>query len=457
MSKVTISELGEGLYTSRIPGNNDLMTFEFTASDDAGFDPIEAYEKPATVSRSQGGTGEKKAIKFAAWGKDNRLPNHLVRMVMKNNLMPGSLDVKDQIGIGDDLYFYYETYENGKKIIVPVEDMALDDWLEESGVRDYMHEATIDYHWLSNFFTKFSKGNQEGRLKDKITKLSHIEAMDCRVSVMENGRSEFCGIADWTNSRSSGEIKVLPLYDPAADPKKLPQEFVVHKKKRTPGNPYYALPIYTGAQYWIRHANKIPIWKTKNMDNAANIKYHIEIPEKYFTSLYPDSQGFSKEHRAKKRNEKITEITDVLSGAENPGKIFYSMFAVDPTTGKELPGWKIHVLKNEVQHEAYSKDYEDANSAILSSVGVNPALSGVMLAGKMGAGSGSEIRTAYEFQIIKSRFLREYLLDNIQLAMKINGDDRRTLDGKLRKIYIGIIDKTFTTLDKNPTGTQNAA
>lgn len=456
MSKVNINELGDGLYTSSLDGNKELISFEFTAAESPTFDPIDAYEKPATVSRSASVEGQPKGIKFAAWGKDNRLPNHLVRMIANNNLLPGSLDVKDQVAIGDDLYFYYQTYENRKKVKVPVEDMELDEWLEDSGVREFMQEASIDYHWLSNFFVKFSKGNPEGKLKDKVTKLTFLEAMDCRVSVMENGVSKWCGIADWSNSRHSGEVKILPLYDPTISPKELPQEFVLHKKKRTPGNPYYALPAYIGAQHWIRHANKIPIWKTKNMDNAANIKYHIEIPEKYFTSLYPDPQ-FTRADRARKRDAKIQEITEVLSGAENPGKIFYSMFAIDPTTGKELPGWKIHVLDNKVNHEAYSKDFEDANSAILSSVGVNPSLSGVMLAGKMGAGSGSEIRTAYEFAIIKSRFIREKMLEAIQLAMKINGFDKREADGKVRKIYVGIEDKVFTTLDKNPTGTQNAA
>src|SRR5690606_29635714 len=131
---------------------------------------------------------------------------------------------------------------------------------------------------------------------------------------------------------------------------------------------------------------------------------------------------------------------------------------IDPQTSKELPGWKIEKIDNDGNHEAYSKAFEDANSALLSAIAVDPSLSGVMLPVKMGVGSGSEKRLSYEFHAkIKTRSARRLLLRPIQTAMKINGLDRRTVDGEMRQVYVGIQDVQFTTLDKNPTGSQNVA
>jgi hypothetical protein len=398
-------------------------------------------------------------LKFASWGKDNKLPNHIMKMVLSNNLVPGSLDTKDHITLGDRFIFYYLRFDNDKIIPVPFEDPELEDFMEMTGVYEYAEEAIIDYHWLANFFPQLTFGRKGGKYQDKIVKINHVEAIDVRAGIKnkKTKQVEFYGIADWVDrTNKEKELQVFPAFqEDWIQKNKMPRSFMMHMKKKTIGNPYYSLPNYIGAQYWIRHANKIPIWKTNNMDNSLNVKYHVQVPERYFLQLYPEPQ-FSREDRLKKYKEKIAEISDMLAGKENVGKALATQILIDPQTQKELPGWKIEPIDNKINHEAYSKDYEDSNSAILSAVGVDPSLSGIMMVGKMGAGSGAEKRLSHEFHAkVKTRYARRLLLRPVQLAMKINGMDRRNIDGQDRKVYIGVQDVDFTTLDINPTGTQN--
>jgi hypothetical protein len=448
-----MKEISDGVIIADIqPGLK--VVFELTA-DVPKFDPIEAnFNDPVKISRQT--TKNKEPIKFAAWGKDNKLPHHIMKMVLNNNLAPGSLDTKDQITLGDQFIFYYYIFEKGKKIPVPFFDNELEEWLEMIRINNYAEESVIDFDWLANFWAQLSFGKKGGGYEDKIVRINPVEAIDCRCSIQnpKTKRVEYYGVGDWA-SRGKTDIQLYPAFDPDFDDiKELENTFMMHMKKKTIGNPYYALPTYIGAQYWLRHANKIPIWKTNNMDNSMNLKYHIEVPERYFMTLYPEPK-YSRDDRKKEYEKMIDQISKMLSGAEHVGKAFSSQILIDPATQKELPGWKITQIANEINHEAYSKDYEDANSAILSAIGVDPSLSGVMTSGKMGAGSGSEKRLAYEFHAkVKTRYARHLLLRPVQTAMAINKYDRRKVDGEERKIYIGIQDVEFTTLDQNPTGSE---
>lgn len=444
MSK--LQRIGEGLYVSTIDPNKAIK-FEMSSNviNSPVIDPDSTFKKPKAL------LADNKL--WASWGPKNDLPYTLMGLVYNNNLLPGSLDTKDQINIGDRFLFYYNRFEDGKSIPTTFESPELEDWLEMIEAREYIEEAMIDYNWFANAFAELACGRKGGKWAKKIVSIKSMEAIDCRASIMDpkTKRSKFYGVADWKNKPK--EVQSVPAFDPTKEEQA--NKFIIHCKKKTPGQPYYPLPAYIGAQHWIRHANKIPLWKTANMDNSINIKYHVQIPERYFLNLYPDSQGFSKQDRLSKYEEKCNEISEYLAGVENVSKAFFTQFAVDPVTGKEMPGWKIEPIKNEINHEAYSKDFEDSNSAILSGVGVAPSLSGVMMPGKMGAGSGSETRMSFEFHSkVKTRYPRRIILNPIQIAMKINGFDRRKVDGAERKIHIGIQDVEFTTLDKNPTGSQ---
>jgi hypothetical protein len=443
-SNIKIDQVSEEAYEVTISSGAQAGERTSVDSTDIGKDGIDVLHGHRDQNKKITAGGKQ----WASWGKDNKLPLRLVKLLYNNNLMPGALDTKDQITLGDDLILYYEIIEKGKRKRVPFENLDIMDWLEEIGTQKYMEEAVIDYDWFYNFFAELKLGR--GSRRNQVRAINALEAMDCRAEIMDkSGRIGHYGLADWNNNKKL-DVQVIPAYDPS-NPTRY-SRFVMHQKKKSPGNPYYPLPSYIGAQFWISHANKIPQWKTNNMDNQANIKYHIQIPERYFLNLYPEPE-YTKEDRAQKRQDKIQEISEMLSGVKNPGKAFVSEFAIDKVTGKELPGWKIEAIANNINHEAYSKDFEDSNSAIHSSVAVDPALSGVMQPGKMGAGSGSEKRLAYLFHAkIKTRYARRLLLEPIQVAMKISGFDRMEVDGQMRRVKIGIHDVEFTTLDEDASG-----
>ena len=444
----TIEQVGENAYIATIPNAEGRERGRSTPDNTKTGQPVVDIT-PSKDSQAAQVNGRK----FARWGGDNRLPLNLMKLGYGNNLVPGSMDTKNQIALGDRLIFYYERYdEDGKITKVPFADDELQDWLDEIGAEEYLEEAIIDYDWYANFFAEFRFGR--GSQQQVVRSIRCVEAMDTRSEVKSKTTKSIMGfgVGDWNNSDKPKDLQYVRAYDPA-NPYRY-AKVMMHLKKKSPGNPYYPLPSWIGAQEWVRHANKIPTWKTNNMDNSLNVRWHIEYPERYFLNLYPEPQ-FTREEREKKKKAMLDKVIEMLSGVSGTGKTFTSGFSVDKQTGKTLEGWKLTPLKPEINHEAYSKDFEDSNSAIMSAMGIDPSLTGILIPGGK-LSSGSEKRLSHEFHAqVKTRFARKLLLKPLQIALKISGFSQRSVDGQQRRVRLGIQDVKFTTLDKNPTGSQN--
>ena len=65
--------------------------------------------------------------------------------------------------------------------------------------------------------------------------------------------------------------------------------------------------------------------------------------------------------------------------------------------GKPIPGWKITVLENHIQDEAWLKAYGTGAAAICTGHGVPPSLAGMILSNGLGTGSGSDVREQFNF------------------------------------------------------------
>lgn len=382
-------------------------------------------------------------------GSDNLLPQNMLKLTWDNELKPELLMTQAGFMAGRGIRTFYEDVTDGKSQMLIQDFPEIDSWQgnrrkTRKFLRKYSSTAAINLSFFNNVYSEFI-------LDDKRKKVLSIKTIDSTISRMSVEESDgfpsdffFCG--DWKNPKydlknpAGSNVKMVPGYDPN-DPTKH-QKFVLHTKIATPGNPRYGIPMYYGTRNWTLLSNKIPIWHSNGLDNGYNVRWHIEIPESYFDKFKTDKE------KAQAKTDLADSLDAFLSGVENVGKGIISFFKTD-SMGKEYAGWKITPLKTEMNDENFGKTvWEQASQSQSAGHGINPALAGIQLAGKLS--SGSELREAYNIYMgLKTVAPREVLLEPIELLHELNGwpDDAEWWFENIE----------LTKLDQNPTGTQTVA
>ena len=160
---------------------------------------------------------------------------------------------------------------------------------------------------------------------------------------------------------------------------------------------YYHAPSWYSNAKALEVSSEIFTWILANLKNSVNIKYHIKIPQAYFTSLFKEENYTSTDLWLKAMNDHEVllkqQMDEMLSGTKNVGKTFYSKFATDEM-GKPLPGWEITTITNQTNHEAFLPAYNTSAMAISTAHTVDSTLTGIQLS-TGSTGSGSDLREKF--------------------------------------------------------------
>lgn len=374
--------------------------------------------------------------KISPWGSDNLFPQHLMSLY-ENNIFPGLADFKV-----DMLYSLgYQLYEwkiiDNKKIKVPVIDLEIEDWLESWDAAGFIIDAFTDFVWVENIFTQIIAN----KAKKIITSLKHMNSEECRLELMDNkGKFNNVILSDWAGTNR--EFKPIPAID-WTNPLEKPNTFV-NMKKKSYGSRIYNFPVYIGViRKWIPLANEIPTFHLSRLQKSINAKYHIKIPISSLKAL-KELKQWKQEELDKWLEAKLTEIDDMLAGAENAGKAFYSYKDVD-ANGKEMAGWEITLIDNneKEQSEANLQLFNETNQAITSAMQVQPSLACIQLGNKMS--SGSEVLNSYNLHIkTRTRIARNMVLDTINRAIRVNWPKKR--------FFIDMVDAVLVKEEDNKSG-----
>jgi hypothetical protein len=354
--------------------------------------------------------------KISAWGKDNLFPNKL-RSLYANNIFPGLMDFKVDMMAGADIFVYHEKIVDNKKVRVPVIDQEVEAWLEDWDFYDYLVDQFTDFAWVENAFCQFITTKD----KKSIAKLVHVNAEECRLTVMDpkTKQSEYIVVSDWEDR---GDKTPYPAFN-RKDPLKHTISMYHCKKKSFLFN-YYNYPVFIGAlQKWIPLANEIPGFHLARLQNSINAKYHIKIPVESLKAL-KELKQWNQKQLDDWLTAKLKDLDDMLAGSDNAGKTFYSFKQSDPG-GKEMAGWEIVEIKNNEKEmsEANLRLFNETNQAITSAVQVQPSLACIQLGDKMS--SGSEVLNSYNLHIkTRTPIARRMVLRPVNMALAINFPDK---------------------------------
>ncbi len=337
---------------------------------------------------------------WSNWGSNNLFPQDLLTDLESNSVAMRALDKRKRVHFGRGIVAYREKKDAAGEVTREI--------VTDPVVTEFFRVNKINLQWpdLILGLEIFANGWVEFILNKGKTQVNRIYVKDpayCRVAKMdENDKIDFMYYsARWEMMpQDDGTyMKDLPMFDSSRyDGTKYPDgQFAMQLSYRSFNKSYYALPVWHSvrANKWLSIANKVPMLKEAIMKNQMTIKYHIEIPDDYFTTRFPPAD-YTKEQREAKRAEVLQDMNDFLANVENSGKALVTYAFYSKAKQDYLTGWKINVIENKLENSAYLPDSQAANSEILFAIGVDPCLIGAGLpGGKMGAGSGSDKREAY--------------------------------------------------------------
>lgn len=337
------------------------------------------------------------------WGPANSLPTTLRDILGANNLAPGVLDRQRGLIFGQGLHLYRTRFTNGEIVREWINDPEVEDWLGSWDASSFAREALTEYLHLNGYFWSISreKGFRIGR-KARIACLKVIPSSHARLEWPESRNPEDIHhiiVGDYEH-QCLGGIRKYPVFDPS-DPVKYAVS-AGYSRTRSFGRRYYSVPQYWGTLRWIIRGSEIPTIFKYVTDNGLNLAYHIHSPQAYWDNkretlrnIHPDWDDAKVEKAIGELTQKfLTNLTDVLSGKENAGKFFHTVDFIDDT-GKPAT-WSIDPIDQKIKDfvESQLKIAEASSSAITSGMGLHPALSNLIINGKLA--SGSELLYAYK-------------------------------------------------------------
>lgn len=425
-----------------ISNNLTLVTNNKTgAAAQAAFLTFVGHDQAHTPNVGWYDTSEALYPEHYPWGFADDKPNQMHKLMAANDKATQLLRTQTKYIVGGGVGAFRKIIENRKVIYEPYEAPELQDWMEAAEVQDFFKALAWQWSFSWNSFANISISYQGGRFFARPTVRDLFTVRSGRILAGESRVQRFF-LSDKFGTpyhRVAPKI-IVPAYDTAFPTAYA--ESIMHVKEPIPGQPFYAFAGWWGGEKWLEVSNLIPQFHISGLKNGYNIKYLIKIPVDYFIQ-----QGITDEDAQRAAFAELQSNFDRwLSGVNNVNKALITRYFMD-NTGKHVAGIVIEPLNNPLSDEAYTRVSQVADTNHASAHGIPAALAGIDTGSKLG-GSGSELRLAYEYVKMMTATDRAAQMKPILAAAKISG----VLP---RDVTFQVIDSQMTTLDVNPTGTQN--
>jgi len=240
--------------------------------------------------------------------------------------------------------------------------------------------------------------------------------------------------ANW-DTGEQGRDKVyttrVPMINPYNDPvdflreRKQGYKFIYPVNDPSPGTTFYQeaewhTAIHSG---WFDVAQSVPEFKKHLFENQVTIKYMIEVSTWWWNWKYPGFDEFTTEKKQELMQKELDRFESFMSGKTNSGNSLMVTIKNDPQFTKEFSGWKITPVDNKLKDGIYIEDSQEASSHIMFALGVHPTLIGNTPGTKMGAGSGSDQRVAFNNHILMQKPHQDMILEPLEFIRDYNGWD----------------------------------
>lgn len=399
----------------------------------------------------------------ASWGPNNDYPQKYLAKIKRNEAAVSGMRVIRKAHYGRGFVLTEEDFSSDKREVKQRsirEFKKINDFWKRSRMNHFWLGSIMDLEYWGIAFPEFiltKNYSRIDRVERKKTAHCRFEIMNEKTGCIENiYLSTKWGENPDMDSDYVAKIPLIDNYWSADEVKAYCKKHKIRNFVRPVFFPlidesYYPDPEWHASDKsgWLDIANSIPEFKKAFLENQINIKFLIKVDEIYFETKYgEDWKIYEPERRDELRKELIQFLDETLRDVKNAGaSIFTPMFR--DSMGNKYPGLEIETIENKLQDGAYLDDTSAGTQQILTAIGVDPSLIGAGIpGGKLGAGSGSDKNQAWFILSAMMKTNRETTLDIFEFIKEYNNWPDN---------LIGAFEDTqLTTLDKNPTGTQNA-
>ena len=377
---------------------------------------------------------EDDSAKFILWGKDNLWPQKAWEEIESNDVAPAALDWKKRALISGGLIYGARYMEDGEEKFMQLMLDEVDDFLENSCINSlYLPASAHNIYAYKTFFPKLVFDRKSVIEFKRIKEIYSDDPHFCRMG--KQGKRGWITQV-FTSGKfkdepiSPDDLKPHPSIDRFGNIERQLREAKTHMYfpmfNRLNGNVAYELPSWYGLKNskWLELAKHIPIWKASLMSTAANIKYQFIIHPDYWELKYKDSwEKMKEEDRFKKKQAEVKEVLKAITGNDKAGKAHFTEWMMgDNVDGEPLPAWTIKRIENGAKQGGdYIEDSQEADFHIIRAFGVDPTLIGQTPGSKMGSGSGSDKRVAFNHYMLLCKPEQDAICEPLQWAAKFNG------------------------------------
>ena len=361
-------------------------------------------------------------------GEMNNFPLELRDLLDEANLPPQSLSTHEGLRWGQGPALYKIEYENGKRIRKWQEHKEIEGWLNSWDYKEYLEKANVDVIHVNYHGTKYYR-NRGPRIggAGRIEKLKHVSCVKFALEWPDNEDNiNHIIVGDFEQPWKYG-LTSFPIFD-KRNPFSYPVSMTYNGKYTFALDVNYARSSFFGTINWITLDNSLPKLLSNYNANASAIKFHIEVPAKYWEDkqkmLEDQCQLKGVEYKDSMleilKDKIFLKVAETLSGIGNVGK-FLTTDSIFDELGQEYVGWKITPIDQKITDFVNAQLDISKRAGLETTQGMNlhPALSNISSDGNLP--SGSELLYAYKLYMIKSTEIPEMIVCKpINDAIEVN-------------------------------------
>ncbi len=366
--------------------------------------------------------------KIVPWGLDNAFPQRILREIRKNTIIGPTLKKQAEIAYDQIIYGVEEPASEGEE---PKFIRKYDKRVEAFFKRSHIHRYTIEA--LRNFYHFYFATPRIILTADR----SEVYSLSCYKTAhfrfekpTEQGfinHGYIC--ADWETVQESDSkyVEKVPLIDIYADPSYLKEEqdfkYIYPLAYPTEDEIHYPLVDWNTAREsgWLEVAQSIPRFKKSLMKNQIMMKNLIQVPSWWWNWKHPGFDKMAPEKRREIMDLEIDQFEKFFKGEDGAGNSMMVTFISDPSHNREYQGWKVDAIDNKIKDGIYIEDSNEASSHLLYALSMDPAIIGSQPGSKLGAGSGSDKRVAFNIYVDTVKAHQDLILEPLTWIAQYNG------------------------------------